>query len=98
MASEQEARLQGLAHRKEEWEKFFETREWREVTARGQAHADMLLNKMCHMEVSDLSGIIDLLNTRARLAGVLAVGLVAQEILREIDDEVDVVSNQGDES
>jgi hypothetical protein len=96
MASEVEAKLSSIEYRKGEWEKFFDSKEWREVTRRGQEHADALLNKVCHMEVKDINSIIELLDARARLKGVLAQGLVAQDILREYDDEANIVSKQGE--
>ena len=88
MASENDARLQFLTHEVQEWEKFFETKQWRTIVQRGQALSDVLQNKLINMDVRDISGVIDLLDTRARLKGVLANSLVPNEIVMELEDEI----------
>lgn len=96
MPSNEEARLEYLRHEREEWEKFFESKRWRQITARGQELANVLQNKLINMEVKDISGVIELLDVRARLKGVIANSLVPVEIAAEIDDEINRLKERDD--
>lgn len=89
MASNEEARLEFLKHKREEWEAFFERPEWKEVTRRGQELVDVLTNKLYNMEVKDINGVIEMLDLRSRIKGVLVQGMVASEVLTEINDEIE---------
>lgn len=90
--------LERLGHDRDDWEKFLVSKQWKAVTATGQARVDELIRKLTEMPVKGLDDVLALLDARAELRGYIKHSLIPSEFLMDIQTEVDSINKQGDEN